>query len=217
MPIVYGHPSSCGDCTGSEPTCRCCPYGVDEQGRAISAHTEILRLRAELAVLREPAGEAAVAGKSIDPLDAYRGAERALRDEIERAITSYIIRDRAGLFVKGTLYLANDIMRMTEAREPAGEALIEVAAGIIQREFSLAYPACAVRVARTIFDAVLPRVRAEGWLRQQVIDAAYAAMSEAYENHPDGWLLQQIDGQRLSDALDALDAATVPPAPEAAP
>jgi hypothetical protein len=34
MPLVNGEPTGCGDCTGTDPVCRCCPWGVDERGLA---------------------------------------------------------------------------------------------------------------------------------------------------------------------------------------
>lgn len=35
MPLIKGEPTSCGDCSGDEVSCRCVPYGVDADGFAL--------------------------------------------------------------------------------------------------------------------------------------------------------------------------------------
>lgn len=41
MPLVKGKPISCGDCNGTDPTCRCCQYGCHpETGQAYLSWAE---------------------------------------------------------------------------------------------------------------------------------------------------------------------------------
>lgn len=50
-----------------------------------------------------------------DPLHAYQGEARALRDAIERLVFAAVISAHARTWQPGTLHTANDIMALVEA------------------------------------------------------------------------------------------------------